>query len=183
LRIGNSARFGGDRRVNGKNMNKKQFTALMFPFCALVIIPAGLLYDLSAGRFGAVFSPYFVAIGILLGLIGLALLVETARALHSVGEGTIAPWEPTRNLVSSGMYAYARNPMIGGAMLVIVGEALVFDSIAIAVYAFVFFIANDIYFRYFEEPSLEKRFGQKYRDYKKSVPMWLPKKPKAKQES
>jgi protein-S-isoprenylcysteine O-methyltransferase Ste14 len=166
-----------------KNMNKKQFTALVLPFCALVIIPAGLLYDLNSGRFSAVFSPYFVAIGILLGVIGLAMLSETMRALHRVGEGTIAPWEPTRNLVSSGMYAYARNPMIAGALLVIVGEALVFDSVAIAVYAFVFFIANDIYFRYFEEPGLEKRFGQKYRDYKNSVPMWLPKKTKAKRES
>ena len=169
--------------VNDKKMNKKQFTALVLPFCALVIIPAGLLYDLSAGRFSAVFSPYFVAIGIVLGAIGLIMLAETVRALHRVGEGTIAPWEPTRNLVSSGMYAYARNPMIAGVMLVIVGEALVFDSIAIAVYAFVFFITNDIYFRYFEEPSLEKRFGQKYHDYKKSVPMWLPKKPKTKQKS
>ena len=156
---------------------------MVLPFCALVIIPAVLLFDLSTGKFSAIFSPYFVAVGAVLCAIGLLMLSETVRALHSVGEGTIAPWEPTRNLVTSGMYAYTRNPMIGGAMLAIIGESLVFDSIAIAVYAFVFFIVNGIYFRYFEEPGLEKRFGQQYRDYKKNVPMWLPKKPKGKQTS
>ena len=109
-------------------------------------------------------------------LAGLGMLAETVNALHSVGEGTIAPWEPTQNLVNTGLYEYTRNPMITGACLVILGEAMVFYSAAIVAYLVVFFIANSLYFRYVEEPALEKRFGEKYKEYKKSVPMWLPKK-------
>jgi protein-S-isoprenylcysteine O-methyltransferase Ste14 len=113
--------------------------------------------------------------GIVLFAAGLYLLVETTWSIHNIGKGS-ALWYPAEELVISGSYAYSRNPMIGGALLVLVGEALMFASVAIVVYLFVFFIANDIYFNLVEEPNLEKRFADRYRDYKKNVPKWLPRK-------
>ena len=37
-----------------------------------------------------------------------------------------------------------------------------------------FFIGNTIYFPLVEEPELERRFGESYRQYKASVPRWIP---------
>jgi len=125
-------------------------------------------------RFEIVFFDLFL--GSVLCSAGLAILIVTTNALHKIGEGTIAPWAPTLNLVTSGLYAYVRNPMIGGATLILAGEAMIFGSAEILVWSFFFFILNSFYFKFIEEPALEERFGEKYRDYKKNVPMWAPRK-------
>lgn len=164
-------------------MENKQFLALILPLTALVIIPAILLFDFKTKTFPLHFDPLLASIGALLCVGGLGLMAETIRALHKVGTGTIAPWNPPINLVTSGLYAYVRNPMIGGACLVLLGESLVFRSEAIGTYLFIFFVLNSMYFKFIEEPALEKRFGQNYQEYKKKTPMWLPKKPSEKKSS
>lgn len=40
-----------------------------------------------------------------------------------------------------------------------------------------FVILNTIYFALSEEPELEQRFGDAYRDYKREVPRWIPRLP------
>jgi protein-S-isoprenylcysteine O-methyltransferase Ste14 len=155
-------------------MKAKQLLALIFPVTGLFIVPALLLYNFGTSSFDFQVSATFLFPGVVLFLAGLAILSETILAIHKIGGGTIMPWYPAQNLVISGSYAYARNPMIGAALMVLAGEALVFGSGAILIYLFVFFIANDIYFNLVEEPNLEKRFSDKYRDYKNNVPKWLP---------
>jgi len=44
----------------------------------------------------------------------------------------------------------------------------------ILVWAALFFVINTVYFHYSEEKGLESRFGDEYLEYKKHVPMWLP---------
>jgi len=154
-------------------MNSKQAQALILPIIFLVIIPAFLLFDFFTMSFKIIF--FNIPLGSLLFLAGLAVLATTVNALHKIGEGTIAPWEPTLNLVTSGLYAYVRNPMIGGAVLVLIGEAMFFGSDKILIWSFLFLILNSLYFKFIEEPALEERFGEKYSEYKKSVPMWVPK--------
>ena len=39
---------------------------------------------------------------------------------------------------------------------------------------FIFFIINNVFFIAYEEPNLEKRFGDEYRKYKSNVPRWVP---------
>jgi protein-S-isoprenylcysteine O-methyltransferase Ste14 len=43
------------------------------------------------------------------------------------------------------------------------------------IWAIIFFIINNVFFLIYEEPNLEKRFGEQYRKYKKEVPRWIPK--------
>ncbi|MFA5742864.1 MAG: isoprenylcysteine carboxylmethyltransferase family protein [Candidatus Paceibacterota bacterium] len=149
------------------------FKASILPFIALVFIPALLLFDFSSNSFKINF--YLPSSGALLCLAGLVILATTVKMLMATGKRTIAPWDPATILITSGMYSYTRNPMIGGALLVLLGEAAIFGSLAILVWFFLFFIINDLYFCYIEEPDLEKRFGQHYKEYKKAVPKWLPK--------
>ena len=94
---------------------------------------------------------------------------------YQIGKGTPAPWSPTKNLIVQGPYKYVRNPMISGVLLVLTSEALILNTICIFYWAIIFFIINCIYFKLFEEKQLEKNFGQSYLEYKKNVPMWLPK--------
>jgi protein-S-isoprenylcysteine O-methyltransferase Ste14 len=54
------------------------------------------------------------------------------------------------------------------------GEAILFASPWLALIALLFFAINHVYFIISEEPGLDKRFEQAYREYKKNVPRWIP---------
>ncbi len=112
--------------------------------------------------------------GLLIGTIGLTVMALTILSFIRIGKGTLAPWSPTRKLVVGGMYAYVRNPMILGVITGLVGESLVFSSIRIFIWAVSVFVINTLYFVVSEEPGLEKRFGDEYREYKRNVPRWIP---------
>jgi protein-S-isoprenylcysteine O-methyltransferase Ste14 len=64
--------------------------------------------------------------------------------------------------------------MITAVLAVLVGEAALFGSVALAVWAAVVFAVNWLWFVLHEEPGLERRFGDEYRDYRRRVPRWLP---------
>ena len=54
------------------------------------------------------------------------------------------------------------------------GEAVVFGSPALLVWSAGFVAINWLFFVLHEEPGLERRFGDEYRDYKRAVPRWVP---------
>jgi protein-S-isoprenylcysteine O-methyltransferase Ste14 len=105
---------------------------------------------------------------------GVALMAAAIGLFSTVGEGTLAPWDPTRKLVVRGMYRHVRNPMIGGVMAVLLGEALLFASTALLGWFLAFVLANALYIPIFEESGLERRFGEEYREYRRNVPRWIP---------
>ena len=105
---------------------------------------------------------------------GIVLAVATIRLFMTVGEGTIAPWDPPQRLVVRGVYRHVRNPMISGLCLVLLGEALLAASLPLlGLFAFGVII-NAIYIPLSEEPGLARRFGDDYLDYKRNVPRWVP---------
>jgi protein-S-isoprenylcysteine O-methyltransferase Ste14 len=73
-----------------------------------------------------------------------------------------------------GPYRHVRNPMITGVALILGGEALFFQSLALAILLAVFVGVNAIYFPLVEEPGLSRRFGAEYDDYRRRVPRWVP---------
>lgn len=109
----------------------------------------------------------------LIGL-GFALWLWTVRLFARIGKGTLAPWDPPRRLVVEGPYRHVRNPMIAGVLAVLAGEAALFGSLPLLIWFGLFFAANVIGFQVYEEPRLERRFGEEYRTYKRNVPRWLP---------
>ena len=64
--------------------------------------------------------------------------------------------------------------MISGVLIVLLGESLLFGSLGVLAWSAVFFAGSTLYFHFSEERGLESRFGQEYLEYKKHVPMWLP---------
>jgi protein-S-isoprenylcysteine O-methyltransferase Ste14 len=110
-------------------------------------------------------------------LAGFALFAWCVALFARVGRGTLAPWDPTRALVAVGPYRYVRNPMITGVATMLAGEALFWRSGAVAVWAAAFVVINHLYFILSEEPGLERRFGEPYREYRRTVPRWIPRLP------
>jgi len=146
---------------------------LVLPFNVLVTIPTLLLWRRQGWQLA---SPRSLAFWLALACLalGLGLMALTIRLFATVGEGTLAPWDPTRKLVVRGIYRHVRNPMITGVLLNLAAEALVFQSPSIGVWLAGFAIGNAIYIPLVEERGLEKRFGDDYRHYRANVPRWIP---------
>jgi protein-S-isoprenylcysteine O-methyltransferase Ste14 len=90
------------------------------------------------------------------------------------GRGTPAPIDAPKRLVVRGLYRYVRNPMYVGVLLVVAGWAMYLRSTAVLIYGGFLWIAFQLFVVLVEEPSLEKKFGQNYQDYRRTVHRWLP---------
>ena len=146
----------------------KQIFSFILPVTVLVIIP------LWIEKNWVVHVSFHLFAGLILILLGLIIMAVTISSFIRIGKGTLAPWSPPKKFVIKGLYRYVRNPMIIGVLTVLLGESLGIWSKNILIWAGEFFIINIIYFLLYEEPNLERRFGEEYRKYKKHVSMWLP---------
>ena len=149
----------------------------VLPGTALVLVPATLIVISRNTRFavqvvGPAHTVFWIAA--ISGGAGIAMLIWTISLFAGVGHGTLAPWEPPKHLVVRGPYRHVRNPMITGVLLVILAEALFFQSWLLAGWLVLFFLANAIYFPLVEERGLENRFGDEYLLYRNNVPRWIP---------
>jgi protein-S-isoprenylcysteine O-methyltransferase Ste14 len=113
-------------------------------------------------------------LGIVLVGFGLLLAAASVRRFATEGKGTLAPWDPPREFVVRGPYRFVRNPMISGVILVLFGEASVLLSPPHAVWAASFLALNLLHIPLVEEPQLERRFGDPYRDYCRNVRRFVP---------
>lgn len=119
-------------------------------------------------------SPTNLILGILLLLIGLSLsgwpILSFIRA-----RGSPVPINPPKSLVVKGLYAYIRNPMVLGNIVILFGVGILLSSFSlIFIFAPLFILLNFFYLKTIEEREMEKKFGQEYLEYKKEVPMFLP---------
>ncbi len=148
----------------------------LLPFMNTVVVPSVLLalWPAPTGAPIRGIAVLAMAAGTLLLCAGVALIVHSIRLFVRWGHGTLAPWDPTRLLVSAGAYRFTRNPMKGGLFLVLLGETLALRSAALAVWLVCFALVNIVYIRVSEEPGLLARFGTPYRDYCARVPRWWP---------
>ena len=90
-------------------------------------------------------------------------------------KGTGVPFNPPPKLVTSGPYAYIRNPMITGVCILLFGLGILFRSISLVfVFTPLFILLMVLGLIAIEEPELEKRLGKEYVDYKKRMPMFIP---------
>jgi protein-S-isoprenylcysteine O-methyltransferase Ste14 len=88
--------------------------------------------------------------------------------------GTPLPAAPTQRLVVSGFNRYIRNPMYFGLVTAIIGQALLFSSVGLLIYAVVQWIITVAFVHWYEEPALVRQFGAEYEAYRQTVPAWWP---------
>jgi protein-S-isoprenylcysteine O-methyltransferase Ste14 len=152
------------------------FAIAVLPVTAAVIIPM-----LLCRRYGIALQPpsttlawVCAIVAVVLFLAGATLFLKTVFLFAVRGRGTLAPWDPPSRFVANGPYRFVRNPMISGVLLIISAEAFLLVSPVHVAWAGIFLLVNAIYIPMFEEPQLERRFGEQYRAYKRNVPRFLP---------
>jgi protein-S-isoprenylcysteine O-methyltransferase Ste14 len=139
----------------------------LLPGTVTVLVPAAVLFATGSNVGWSLGGLALIGAGFMLWL-------WTVRLFARVGRGTLAPWDPTQRLVVEGPYRHLRNPMITAVLTVLAGEAALFGSLPLLIWFAAFFAGNAVFFRLYEEPGLERRFGEEYRAYKRNVPRWLP---------
>ncbi len=90
-------------------------------------------------------------------------------------KGNPVPFNPPPQLVTTGPYAYMRNPMLTGVFALLFGFGVSLGSASLLVIFTPLFIFINVWeLKAIEEPELLKRLGQDYIEYRKKTPMFFP---------
>ena len=125
---------------------------------------------------GSSLAPVAPALGYALVAAGAALVLWSVFGFAFVGGGSPAPFDAPSRLVIWGPYRWVRNPMYVGVLTILIGESLAFST-ALLAYAAMVVLAFYLFVLLYEEPTLARRFGTEYENYKRRVPGWMPRRP------
>lgn len=168
----------------GKSPGKKRFLwslagALFWYGAVIIMVIISPWVDRQLGLKLPIPLLLRLTVGIMLFLVGIPMVAWTITRLLRT-KGTPIPFNPPPTLVINGLYRYVRNPMHLGWTIVLLGVAILEQSFTLLViFIPLFLLVHIIYIKLVEEKELEKKFGQPYVDYKKKVPMFIPKLPRA----
>ena len=154
-----------------KRIIKASLAALSIGIVFLIILPFAFVKLGEALNLPEV--PSSKIIGTLLFLIGILIFFHCSYLFIKKGKGTPAPMHPPQKLVPDNIYKYTRNPMYIGYLSMIFGEVFLFGRLSLTIYAAIMIFTIHSYVVLFEEPKLEKRFGESYKDYKRKIPRWI----------
>jgi protein-S-isoprenylcysteine O-methyltransferase Ste14 len=121
--------------------------------------------------------PYWAPVRVLGGILlvaGLIALVQAFVRFVVEGLGTPAPVAAPERLVVGGVYRYVRNPMYVAVLAAIIGQALLLGQLGLLLYAGAAWLVVAAFVRWYEEPTLTRRFGADYEAYRRAVPAWWP---------
>ncbi|MDE3724384.1 methyltransferase [Nocardiopsis sp. N85] len=100
--------------------------------------------------------------------------LAAAREFARVGNGTPLPYDPPERLVTSGPYAYLRNPMQTTIVAVYLVLALVFADPRLLVGAAAAFAYGAGFATWHEGDGLRTTFGDDWDHYRRGVRAWIP---------
>ncbi len=106
-------------------------------------------------------------------VVGFIIMLWCIVSFAVKGRGTLSPADPTKNLVITDLYRFSRNPMYVGVVLMLIGEAVFFQSNSLWIYSIVVFLMFNIFIVLVEEPRLRRDFGEEYNLYCKNVRRWI----------
>jgi protein-S-isoprenylcysteine O-methyltransferase Ste14 len=112
--------------------------------------------------------------GAVLLIAAVVVLVRAFARFVVEGGGTPAPVAPTERLVVGGDYRFVRNPMYFAVVTAVLGQAMIFVSLALLGYALTVWAIMAAFVRWYEEPLLLKRYGDDYQRYRQAVRAWVP---------
>lgn len=115
--------------------------------------------------------PRYLAGGALV-LLALALIAWAGRTFRMAHTGILTS-QAARTIVSSGPFAFSRNPIYVAMFIGLIGLAIALDNrwFFVAAIGMYFVIRYGVVAR--EEAYLARKFGAQYLDYKAKVRRWL----------
>ena len=144
---------------------------LGLPAAVILAVLAWAWLDSAVGWRGV----HLPILGALLCFTGALLMGWCAWLFARIGKGSPHPFiAKTRRLVIAGPYRCVRNPMMWGVGAVLVGLALWLGSVGLWLGFACFLLFVRWFVRSYEEPDMERRFGEEYRQYCRQVPRWWP---------
>lgn len=105
---------------------------------------------------------------------GSAVVVLAFARFVTEGRGTPIPIAPTETLVVGGLYRWVRNPMYISVLLIIGGQALLFEDTGVLLWCLGVFVIVWLFVFAYEQPTLRRRYGPAYDAYCGNVPGWYP---------
>jgi protein-S-isoprenylcysteine O-methyltransferase Ste14 len=169
------------RKAIGPEKNRRFISSiapLFFLTCIVFVIIAALWIDKYLG-FPALF-PWPVNMILAIPILAAGSFLWGWSLLYFFqAKGTPVPFNPPPKLIDTGPYAHVRNPMVSGGVITLFGIGVLLQSISLplifipAIFLFIYIELKAI-----EEPELEMRLGEAYREYKKRVPMFFPRFPR-----
>ena len=111
-------------------------------------------------------------LGAVLVVAGLGLLLWFNTLFNRTGTA-VEPWKPTTAIVTTGPYRFTRNPAYLGMALTYVGIAVMSSAMWVLLPLPVVLAVIDRGVIAREERYLERKFGEEYLAYKRSVRRWL----------
>jgi protein-S-isoprenylcysteine O-methyltransferase Ste14 len=105
-------------------------------------------------------------------ILGLALTISGFVTQKRAGTDPI-PFHPSTRIVAHGPYRWTRNPMYLGFALATFGLAILADSEWMLLAVPLGLVLTDFLIVAREERYLERKFGEKYLEYKRRVRRWI----------
>jgi protein-S-isoprenylcysteine O-methyltransferase Ste14 len=120
------------------------------------------------------FGVVVMAVGSALLVVATVVLTRNFIRFVVEGRGTPSPVLQTQRLVVGGDYRFVRNPMYLAVIAAILGQAMIFGSFALLIYALAVWAMMASFVRWYEEPLLQNRYGEEYGRYRQGVRAWVP---------
>jgi protein-S-isoprenylcysteine O-methyltransferase Ste14 len=105
--------------------------------------------------------------------LGTLLLLWCVREFYVAGRGTLAPWDPPQQLVTTGPYGISRNPMYAGVITILAGWCVLWGLSVLVIYAALCAVGFHFRVVLYEEPWAARRFGAVWDAYCARAARWL----------
>lgn len=128
---------------------------------AHLVTPLGNTHVFQSSVFGALF-----------GLAGFAVMMQAWWQFRQE-RVAICPTSDTDHLITTGIYAFSRNPMYLGLTMMLLGAAVWQGTLPFYATASAYLLIINNAFCPYEEDKLTAAFGDQFKQYRSTVRRWL----------
>ncbi len=144
------------------------------PFSVLYIIPHFLMKLVPVREQDGFGLPWVEWIGIFFMWAGLALAIWCSVLMFLFGKGTPLVTSAPQKIMARSIYGIVRHPMMWALVLVVFGEILTYGHFILILWLIAMSRIIYLIVVNYEEPQLERRFGENWKEYCEKVPAWFP---------
>jgi protein-S-isoprenylcysteine O-methyltransferase Ste14 len=149
--------------------------AIAFSGLMVCLLPASIIAGSKSSWVSPLARPGW-QLSLIVQLLALPALVGLSAVQEFVtrGRGTPVPFDPPRRMVTTGVYAYVRNPMQLSAVVLLLLLGIALQNFWIAIAGVMAHIYSAGLAGWDEDQDLRGRFGADWDAYRRGVRSWVP---------